>query len=96
MRGRTGVANMPSVPELPQNTSTNTEATTFEPIHPARPPAGGSGRFRRASVAALNGLGLQRNAGGQAPQASLPENVYDSRIVDLLDVIGMSPLWMRP
>lgn len=87
MRGRTGVANMPSVPELPQNTSTNTEATTFEPIHPARPPAGGSGRFRRASVAALNGLGLQRNAGGQAPQASLPENVYDSRIVDLLDVI---------
>ncbi|KAB2569433.1 Integral membrane protein [Lasiodiplodia theobromae] len=81
----TGLNNMPSVPELPQNT----ENTTFEPVHPARPgPAGGSGRFRRASVAALSGLGLHRNAdGAQPPHQALPENLYDSRVVDLLDVI---------
>ncbi|KKY19606.1 putative integral membrane protein [Diplodia seriata] len=87
-RARTGINNMPSVPELPQNN--NTDATAFEPTQPARPGlANGSGRFRRASVAALNGLGLHRNADDaqQPPHQALPENLYDSRIVDLLDVI---------
>ncbi|OJD34962.1 uncharacterized protein BKCO1_19000117 [Diplodia corticola] len=85
-RARTGINNMPSVPELPRDT----DATTYEPVQPARPGlASGSGRFRRASVAALNGLGLHRNADGaqQPPHQALPENLYDSRIVDLLDVI---------
>lgn len=85
LRTRTNVNNMPSVPELTQ-TNTNTQATNFEP---ARPPIAGPGRFRRASTAALNGMGLHRNADGTARPVVPADNVYDSRVVDLLDVIGM-------
>ncbi|KAF2139054.1 uncharacterized protein K452DRAFT_233317 [Aplosporella prunicola CBS 121167] len=71
---------MPPVPE--NNNTTTTEAINFEPA-----PLPVPGRFRRASTAAQSVLGLQRRADRPTTAQTVPENEYDSRIVDLLDVL---------
>ncbi|KAK7564706.1 integral membrane protein [Phyllosticta citricarpa] len=76
---QTPMNNMPSVPELPPNTAVE----DYGPATVNAPP--GPGRFRRMSTAALGGFGRNRTT-GQMSQVP-PELEYDSRIVDLLDVI---------